>query len=206
VTVVVGIRGRKGVLLAGDSQASTPWSNRKVADSKTFAISELVAIAYCGSARLGNLLTYHTDGLDDPPLGRDEHRWAVRDFIPFVRWVAEEHGYLEIHHNAETLGDAAFLLAVRGRLFTVDTDMQVAEHRLPYDALGSGDDVAIGAMHSQLGDQDGPVEDRRLERVASHAIAAASEFTNFVGGDLTTVRTALWTDEERQLARRIVGR
>lgn len=206
MTVVVGIRGKRGVLLAGDSQFSTPWSNRKMVDSKVFALSPVLAAAYCGSARLGNILTYHLDALDDPPLGRDEHRWTVREFIPFLREVASEHGHLHVRHEVDHLGSSAFLLAVRGRLFIVDDDLQVSEHALPYDALGSGEDVAIGALRAALGDDPNPRPDARLERVATAAVEAAAKFTNHVGGAVNVIRTELYTDEERGIARRIIGR
>lgn len=206
MTCVVGVRGKSGVLLAGDSMLSSTWGNRKMQNSKVHALSEVVAMAYCGSARLGNILSFHTEDLYDPPLGRDEHRWAVKTFIPYLRGLAEEHGHLHIHHNVEHLGQSAFLLAVRGRLFTVDGDLQVAEHGLPYDALGSGEDVAIGSLHSQLGDDPNPVADERLEEVASAAIEAATEFTNHVGGRITSVQTVIYSEAERELARQIVKR
>lgn len=206
MTVVVGVRGKKGVLLAGDSQSSTSWSKRERKDAKTCALSELVAVAYCGSYRLGQILTYHLEHLEDPPLGRDEHRWAVKEFIPKLRDVTHEHGLLRVQYNVDYLDNAAFLLAVRGRLFVVDVDFQVGEDVLPYGALGSGEDVAIGAMASRVGlDVTGPIADGRLDRIAAVGIEAATELTPYVGGSVTSVRTVLFTDEERALARSIVA-
>jgi 20S proteasome alpha/beta subunit len=203
VTCVVGVRGRRGVLLAGDSQISTDTTKRQIKQPKTYQLSELLAIAYCGSGRLGQILTFHLEELDDPPLGRDEERWIVRDFVPFLRDATEQAGHLHIRHNVEHLGDSAFLLAVRGRLFTVDSDLGVNEERLAYSSLGSGEDVAIGAMRAAAGDVEDPLPDARLEKIATIGIKASSEFTNFVGGRITTVKTAIYTVDERDLARRI---
>jgi 20S proteasome alpha/beta subunit len=204
VTVVVGVVGRKGVLLAGDSQASTSYSNRKYAEAKTFSISEVLAVAYCGSGRLGQVLIHHLDELDDPPLGRDEMRWMVRDFIPFLRDVTEQAGHLHIHHNVEHLGESAFLMGVRGRLFTVDADMSVSEHVLPFDALGSGEDAAIGAMHALAGDDREPLTEGKMQSVAEAGVAAATTFTNFVGGDMSTARTVAITAEEKAAIRKLL--
>jgi 20S proteasome alpha/beta subunit len=208
LTVVVGIRGTSGVLLAGDSQLSTVWANRKMKAAKTCALSELVAVAYCGSFRLGQILTYHLSELEDPPLGMDEARWVVKQFVPHLRDVLEQHGFLHIHRNVENIGESAFLLAVRNRLFSVDDDLSAAESRLAYDALGSGEEVAMGSLHGAFGDEREPLrsKDERLARVAQTAIAASTEFTNFVGGDVTTVRTVRYTDAEWELAREILGR
>lgn len=206
MTVVVGVRGRRGVLLAGDSQWSTLYTKRERTNGKTFGLHETVAVAYCGSARLGQILTFHLEELEPPRLGVDELRWAVRTFVPFLREACEEHGHLKIWHNVERLGQAAFLLAVRGRLFTVEDDLQVGEDALAYCTLGSGEDVAIGAMQALVGDEREPIDDRRLERVALAGIEAASEFTNFVGGDITSTRTILYTDAEKTIARNVLGR
>lgn len=206
MTCVVGIRGKRGVLLAGDTQISTDTTKRLIKQPKTFQLSELLAVAYCGSGRLGQILTFHLEELDDPPLGRDEERWVVRDFIPFLRAATEDAGHLHIRHNVENLGDSAFLIAVRGRLFMVDCDLGVNEERLAYSSLGSGEDVAIGAMRALAGDVEEPLDDRRLERIANVGITASAEFTNFVGGRITTAKTVVYTDEERQLARAITRR
>jgi 20S proteasome alpha/beta subunit len=203
MTCVVGVRGRRGVLLAGDTQISTDTTKRLIKQPKTFQLSDLLAIAYCGSGRLGQILTFHLEELDDPPLGRDEERWVVRDFIPFLRDVTEQAGHLHIHHNVEHLGDSAFLLAVRGRLFSIDSDLGVNEELLAYSSLGSGEDVAIGAMRALAGDVDEPIADSRLERIASAGIRASAQFTNFVGGRITIVKTTIVTVEEKQLARKI---
>ena len=208
MTCVVGIRGRSGVLLAGDSQFSD-WNAKIMAeDPKAFELSEVVAIAYCGSGRLGQILTYHMDQLDSPPLGMDEHRWAVRYFIEHLRVVLDATGHLHVWRNIEHLGASAFLLAVRGRLFNVYEDFEVLEHQRIFSALGSGDEVAIGAMAAILGNKDvrEPIADGRLEEVAMAGVRAASDFTNYVGGDTRIVRTVNFTADEKALARRIAGR
>jgi ATP-dependent protease HslVU (ClpYQ) peptidase subunit len=205
MTCVVGVRTTKGVLLAGDQQMSWENGNRMSRDAKTLQLSDLLAIAYCGSGRLGQLLQYHLDELDDPPLGRDEQRWAVRDFVPFLRDVTEGAGHLHIHRNVEHLGESAFLLAVRGRLFMVEDDFSVVEHRYAFDALGSGMETAIGAMHTAAKPATyKPYTEARAQKIAEAGVMAATEYTNFVGGDISYAETVVYTDDERELARSIV--
>lgn len=204
MTVVVGIRGKNGVLLAGDSQASTAYTNRKYKDAKTYQLSDVVALAYCGSGRLGQILTFHLDTLEDPPLGMDESYWAVRLFVPHLRDVCEAHGHLHIRHNVEHLGESAFLLAVRRRLFAIEADFSVNEHVLPYEALGSGAETAMGSLHASLAGKSTPTP-ARMEAVARKAIAAAAAFTNYVGGPIATSWTAAYTADEKALARRILA-
>jgi len=198
VTAVVGVKTKGGVLLAADSLASNQYTKRELSLPKVCGVSELLAIAYCGSLRLGQVLTYYMeDVLDDPPMGGDEHRWAVKELIPKVRELTEEHGLLHIKNNVEHLGSSAFLLAIRGRLFDVWPDFSVEETVLPYAVDGSGADVAIGALQSAAKGRTDFTEAEALE-LAIKAINAAADNVPSVGGEsITYVTTVLVTPEER---------
>lgn len=210
MTVVVGVRFKGGVLLAGDQQWSTENSNRIGAQSKVHLLQDTLAIAYCGSGRFGQILQFHLSELEDPFLpreSRDEEYWAVREFIPYLRDVTTDQGHMHIRHNVEEFGQSAFLLAVRGRLFLVESDFSVNEHSLPYEAVGSGEDNAIGVLHTEIGDTDAQdITLAKAERTAIKAIKAAIKFNNYVGGDIDTVQTVVYTEDEIASAKRILGR
>jgi hypothetical protein len=203
VTCVVGVVGKKGVLLAGDTQGSTHWRKSDRSDGKTFQISPIMAVAYCGSYRLGQLLQYNLSA-PQPRLGDDEYMWAVQSFIPSLRATLKEHGYMKVTNMVEELGNSAFLLAVRARLLYIEDDLQVGEEQLPYAAEGSGAEVAVGALSALIDEDAQTVDDRRLERVATKAIEAATMHTPFVGGRITSVRTVAYTDAEKKLARHVL--
>jgi 20S proteasome alpha/beta subunit len=214
MTVVVGVRHKNGVLLAADAQWSWDNDNRMadVTQPKVHSLLETLAVGYCGSGRFGQILTYHlTDSLEDPFLpreGRDEQYWAVREFIPYLRDVTHMHGHLHIleENQVESFGESAFLLAVRGALFLVEADFSVNMHRLPYEAVGSGAENAMGVLHERLGDDPNQelVTEAKAETIARKAVQAAITFNNYVGGDITVVRTSLYTAEEKDTAREIL--
>lgn len=209
MTCIVGLVGKKGVLLAGDAQASTDYSKREDASAKVFQLSDVLAVGYCGSGRFGQILQYHLmDSRDDPPLGMDEHRWVVREFIPHLREVVYAHGHLHISQaeNVESFGPSATLLAVRGRLFTVWSDFGVDEHILVFEAIGSGGDTAAGSLHGELGDETEPITDSRLLPMATRAIHAATTLTPYVGGKISSVKTSRYTPDEIALAKQILKR
>lgn len=207
MTCIVGLVGKKGVLIAGDAQGSTDWIKREDVSAKVFDLSETVVVGYCGSGRFGQILQYHTESLDPPPLTVDEHRWVVRDFIPYLRDVTDEHGHLHVSHDdsSESFGPSAFLMGVRGRLFTVWSDFGVDEHVMPFESVGSGAETAMGSMHGELGDIRVPIADAKLLGIAERAIGAATALTLYVGGDITWVKTVLYTPEEKTLARKILS-
>lgn len=205
MTCIVGLVGKQGVLVAGDAQSSTEWIKRMDVSAKVFQLMETVAFGYCGSGRFGQILQYHMETLDPPPLAMDEHRWVVRDFVPHLRDVTEAHGHLHVRHNVEEFGPSSFLLAVRGRLFSVESDFSVGEHVLPFEAVGSGAETALGSMLGELGRGKKPLPDNDLLDIATRAIKAAADSTLHVGGKISAVRTVRWTQDERVLARRILS-
>jgi 20S proteasome alpha/beta subunit len=209
VTCVVGLIGKKGVLLAGDSQSSTEWIYRYDTGTKVFKLSPVLAIAYCGSGRFGQILQFHLrDSLDDPPLQHDLRYWVVRNFIPYLRGETEAHGHLHIHHNVEEFGPSAFLLAARDRLFSIENDFSVNENIRPFEALGSGGETAMGALTAEadktdIGDE--PIADSKLEAMARRAITAAARTTNYVGGPIRFEKTEIYTHDEREQAKDILA-
>lgn len=210
MTVVVGVRYKDGVLLAGDLQWSGENENRIGAQSKVHGLQDTLGIAYCGSGRFGQILQFHLSELEDPFLpreGRDEEYWAIREFIPYLRDVTTDHGHMHIRHNVEEFGNSAFLLAVRGRLFLVEADFSVNEHSLPFEAVGSGGENAVAVLYTEL---DGLAAEeityRKAMSAAEKAIKAAIKFNNFVGGDITSIVTAHYSDDEIATAKRILGR
>jgi 20S proteasome alpha/beta subunit len=216
VTVVVGVQHKTGVILAADAQWSWDNDNRMadLAQPKVHSLLETLAVGYCGSGRFGQILTYHlVDSLEDPFLpreGRDEQYWAVREFIPYLRDVTHQHGHLHIleEDQTESFGQSAFLLAVRGELFLVESDFSVNQHRLPYESVGSGAENAMGVLHELLGEDPNQalVTEARAEKIARKAVQAAITFNNYVGGDISVVRTTLYTDEEKDTAKQILGK
>jgi ATP-dependent protease HslVU (ClpYQ) peptidase subunit len=143
MTCIAGVKTEGGVLLAGDSLGSDGESGTSYLAPKVFRLSAQVAAGFTSSFRMGQLLEHN---LELPVLHGDERAWAIKDFVPALRELFEEHGYSKIEHNEETGG--TFLLAVRARLFLVQGDFAVLESRVPYDACGSGEQFAMGAMHA----------------------------------------------------------
>lgn len=213
MTCVVGIRGKNGVLLAADSQASGDNLKRMDTDSKVFQLSDIMAVAYCGSGRLGQILKHWLmDALEEPPLDRDLRRWYVREFAPVLRDVLNDHGHLHIleENQTEYLGNSAFLLAVRDRLFAIEPDFSINENEFPFEAMGSGGEAAMGALRAEVEKHGHPVADyvsgasHSLEAMAKRAIIGASDTTLFVGGTIRYAATCVYTVDEKAQARRIV--
>jgi ATP-dependent protease HslVU (ClpYQ) peptidase subunit len=184
VTCIVGVKTETGVLLAGDALGSNGWSGTPYKAPKVFRLSRQVAAGFTSSFRMGQLLQHH---LTLPTLHGDELAWTISELVPVIRQTFKDHGYAEVRNNEETGG--TFLLAIRARLFVVQGDYAVLETRHPYDAVGCGQDYAMGAMHALWKPKTGhsPAAARSFLRAA---IDAASEFSLGVGPPYNFTTTA----------------
>lgn len=213
MTCIVGIAGKNGVLLAGDSQWSGSNEKGMDTDSKVFSLSPVMAMGCCGSGRIMQVLKHVvSDGLEDPGPEEDLRRWVIREFQPHMAAVLESFGALSIawEDEVEWLGDSALLLAIRDRVFTIEDDFSVNEHFRPYVGIASGGETATGALNSEfskMGLPDAPVNKpwSWMEDAADRAIKAAADGTLYVGGPIRFVRTIVYTPEEIKQAKKIIA-
>ena len=77
----------------------------------------------------------------------DAEAWVVCEFIPLVREQLRAHGALEVRKREQVM-NGVLLLGARGRLFCVFSDFAVCEPKEGYYAVGSGRDVALGALRT----------------------------------------------------------
>ena len=147
MTCIVGLVTPTAVIIGADSAgvAGDDITIRK--DSKVFKLKgssgEEMVIGFTSSFRMGQLLQYH---LYLPPHdeGMDNFTYMVTEFIESVRIALKEGGYARKVNEEETGG--CFLVGYRGCLYEIGSDFQVGECVHPYNAVGSGESYAKGAM------------------------------------------------------------
>ncbi len=181
MTCIVGIRSSAGVLIAGDSIGTNRTTSEVRVDPKVFAEGSL-AFGHTTSFRWGQIVQFYSlpalaRGKSAPTAADDLYRWAVTVFVPQVRSDLAEHGWLRKEHEREEGGRA--LVAVGDRLFAVHSDFQIAEAAGCYVAVGSGAEVALGALYARLGDA-AAVPKRQATSAAELAIRAAAHHSAHV--------------------------
>jgi ATP-dependent protease HslVU (ClpYQ) peptidase subunit len=169
VTCIVGLAENESVWIGADSAAVQGYTARSGCIRKAFRVSttarETFLIGYAGSFRMGQLLQYRLDVTQ--PCGDDPWRYLATTFIDVVRALFKDHGYATVESNRESGGP--FLLGFRGGLYSVDPDYQVNKMHDGFDAIGCGDEYALGAMQVTRGQEPS-------SRVLG-AIAAAGHFS-----------------------------
>jgi ATP-dependent protease HslVU (ClpYQ) peptidase subunit len=132
------------VWMGGDSAFSDrSFSLVTRANQKVFRNGAFL-IGVCGSARVLDVLRYSFE----PPKharGMDVARYMRTAFVDEVRKSLKAAGAMRKEHELEDV-ESAFLVGYRGRLFQVEPDFQVGEAIDDFSAIGSGGDVALGAL------------------------------------------------------------
>lgn len=186
--IVGGIDNKKTVWIAGDSAGVNGYSLHVRKDPKVFTrrtnLAEnniAIAFGYTSSFRMGQLLQYSFEIPNVLP-GPEEtmHRWMCLRFVPAVKKCFVDGGW--IRKSDERISGGIFLVGIRGHLFRVDNDFQVGEVMLPYDAVGCGEEFALGAMRAmQLGCVDTVTAVKDAVRIAEHFSAGVRGPVNIVG-------------------------
>lgn len=143
MTCIVGYVEQQTVFLGGDS-AATDGADHQVllTTPKVFRVGE-VLFGCTGDIRMMNLLRH---SLDIPLMKDDLDRYMNIDFVNAIRTCFKEGGYAERRDEREHGG--TFLVGLRGRLFCLDEDYQISEMQHPYNAIGSGERQAMGALYA----------------------------------------------------------
>lgn len=142
MTCIVGIVHKKKVYIGGDSAGVSNYDITVRADSKVFTNKDFI-FGFTSSFRMGQLLRYSFV----PPTRnkhQDVYEYMVTEFVDGVRNCLTAGGYAKKNNEVETGG--TFLVGYHGRLFSVQSDYQVAENVLPYEAVGCGESYALGSL------------------------------------------------------------
>lgn len=123
------------------------WTATHRKDAKVFHNGPYL-IGYTSSFRMGQILRWSFTP-PEPPEGDLLDRFMCTTWIDAVRKGLRDGGWAK--KDAEREEGGIFLVGVGGRLFVVEADYQVGEHVDGYAAVGSGDQLAMGALAATAG-------------------------------------------------------
>ena len=142
MTVIVGLAHKGRVHLGGDSAGVSGYQLAIRRDPKVFTNGPYV-LGFTSSFRMGQLL--HHAFQAPHPTGDLDH-FMVTTFVDALRTCLKDGGWARKDNEQEEAG--TFLVGIAGTLFRIDSDYQVGQAIGGYDAVGCGDDLALGALHA----------------------------------------------------------
>lgn len=179
MTCIVGLVDKGEVLIGGDSAGVNCRSlaMQVRSDHKIFRNGPFL-MGFTSSFRMGQLLRFSFN----PPKRHtdiDVYAYMVTDFVDAVRDCLKDGGYAERYNDVERGGE--FLVGYEGRLFRIESGYEVGETVYGYDAVGCGEDIALGSLCSTAG---GAPKDRihQALKAAAQFSAGVSAPFHIVGG------------------------
>lgn len=180
MTCIAAIAANGVVWMGGDSQGTYENSNSIISlkTPKVFRIGPYL-VGNCGTLLVGNSLLYHTELPDPPKTGL--MRFLSHKVVPVFRKSLQERG-----NSYGFPGTTGILLGVLGKLFMIDANSQHYEVRESYHAIGTGEAVARGSLHTSacLCPKKSPKVRLKL------ALETAEKYNNSVRGPFVILRGA----------------
>lgn len=173
MTCIVGLVTDKGVLIGGDSAGVSEYNLIVRSDPKVFTTGPFL-IGFTYSFRVGQLLRYRLT-VPEQQDGVDDFAYMATEFVDAVRACLHAHGAMKDEQGVHQGG--VFLVGYRGQLYRVDSDFQIGVNACGFDAVGCGDQVALGALAAL----EGSPPKKRIER----ALQIAEQFNAGVRGPFT---------------------
>jgi ATP-dependent protease HslVU (ClpYQ) peptidase subunit len=176
MTCIVGLVDKGDVYIGGDSAGVAGLSLSIRADEKVFGNGPFL-MGFTQSFRMGQLLRYKFA----PPaqtVHQDDMEYMVTSFVDAVRQCFSGNGFGD---KDATLG-GNFLVGYKGNLYNVERDYQVGKLHAPFDAVGCGADLALGAMFA--------TEKMKPEDRINMALSAAATFSAGVSPPFIILRLA----------------
>lgn len=171
MTAIVGLAEGRAVHIGGDSAGVSGLSLVVRRDRKVFQRGRYL-FGFTTSFRMGQLIHYAMDVPKPVKRGLDE--FMATTFVDAIRDCLKKGGWARKENDREEGG--CFLVGVRGRLYTVYDDYQVARAADGFAAAGCGHDIAVGALFASSG---GSLRPRQRVRLA---LRAAERFSAGVRG------------------------
>lgn len=174
MTCIVGLVHNGDVYIGGDSAGIAGLSVTIRSDEKVFGNGPFI-MGFTSSFRMGQLLRYKLS----PPaqtVHQNDMEYMVTSFIDSCRQCFSQNGFGD--KDASVGGN--FLVGYHGKLYNIEGDYQVGVPKLPFDAVGCGSDLALGAMFA--------TEGLHPEKRINAALAAASTFSAGVAPPFTILK------------------
>lgn len=172
MTCIVALETPRGVWMGADRASATDVTTVTMAVSKIYTNGPAL-LADCGDFRTGQLLQYALE-VPESTLGWDVDRWVALDLSSAIREAFAAHGWDRSDNGvAEATG---FLLAIRGRVYEIQSDYSFLRNEAGEYAIGSGAHHALGALHATRSMKPKDRILAALEAAAEHVVSVAGPF------------------------------
>jgi ATP-dependent protease HslVU (ClpYQ) peptidase subunit len=174
MTTLIGIQGRTWALLGADTRIADDSTIYKLAKGHSKIVEhEDFTIACAGDLRAINILQA---GLKLPKtyVVKDDAHFITSFLIPAMRKAFADSGY-EKTNDGQSSHESEFLVVYKAKIYEIGSDYSWVQDSRNIYALGSGGQIALGALASMQGDLTTRTEARKI---AGKALEIASAYNS----------------------------
>lgn len=144
MTCIVGYEHENKVYLGCDSATVDGWTIQLTAQSKIFKLGEFL-IGCAGFPRVSQLIQYSLS-LKPQQENQTSFAYLCTEFSSAVKTILNDNDSIHSSENGKGLPETSVLFGYRKHLYILDTNFQIIQFKDKYAAIGSGMDLALGAM------------------------------------------------------------
>lgn len=185
MTTLVAIQGDGWTVLGCDSRTSDENGRFAINKAPKIVDNNGILIAGCGSLRASNVLHF---GYAQPKPTATENldKFMTQKFIPQMRKHFTEGG-IDIKKDDDVAqNEGGFLVSVKGQIYQVEEDYSWDTNIRGVYTMGSGGDVALGAL-AALGVQKVKTPEQ-AEKIIRKAIAIAIDYDMYCSEPIHTFK------------------
>lgn len=162
MTVIVGLKDDKGIYIGSDSRITIGNIMGDLIEPKIFKVGDII-MGISGTYDNDQLIRYSME-LPSNTENISPLRYLISVFIPAIKKCLIDGG-----KDLQNLEDVGMILIYKNRVFEVDASLSIIETTDDFVTIGSGADIARGALYATADIQDSR---KRVEM----AIEAAIEY------------------------------
>lgn len=157
MTCVVAYKDKSNIIYIGADTAGSSTATHSILtrkDPKVFILGKSMIVGFSGSYRDGQLIMVK---FSPPPHNEDQYSdfgYMCGPFIDGIRELYKNNGRIKESSDTPDETEANLIVIYNNEIYKIYEDFHVELSSDPFNACGSGEDVALGAMsilHSNTG-------------------------------------------------------
>lgn len=145
MTTIIGIVDKGVVYMGADGKATFGWIGKSASLPKIIKKDNML-IGVSGSPRALQLIEHMAEHPAHDTEKESNMAYLVKHVLPVWHEVLKDSEFLQTKEGQENT-NSHILIGYRGELFMVDGVFSLFMSETGYDAIGSGSEVALGALY-----------------------------------------------------------
>jgi ATP-dependent protease HslVU (ClpYQ) peptidase subunit len=144
MTVIIALKKDNKIYLGADSALVDNWTVTQTKQPKIFKLGEFL-IGVAGYPRTAQLIQYQLM-IKPQTEHQSDFSYLCTDFVNSVKSLLVDNDNVKNLDGSKQIDESDLLFGYRNNIYAMDTNFQIIQTTDSYNAIGSGQEIALGAM------------------------------------------------------------